>query len=141
MRVNHVGVRVSDLDASQRFYTALGFTEKMTMDVPDDPSARLLMVDTPAGLTASYLTAGSFILELIAFDHHAAGANERGMTDAGLTHISLGVDDLAAAKQAVVDNGGTVVEDSDVGVAVMVRDPDGQLLELLLSDYRPVTPD
>lgn len=138
MIVNHVGLRVSDLDRSQHFYEALGFEETLSMDVPDEPMATLVQVPTPAGLRAVYLTNGPFVLELLAFAEHAAGPNERVMTDAGLTHLSLGVEDLAAAKQAVTDAGGTVLNDTAVGVAVMVRDPDGQLLELLDVLYRPV---
>lgn len=140
MTVNHVGVRVRDLDAAQRFYEALGFAEALRMDVPDEPMGRLLRVDPPAGLAVRYLTHGTFVLELLAFSEHEPAPNERAMTDAGLTHISIGVDDLGAAKQAVVEGGGSVLEDTDVGVAVMARDPDGQLVELLDVRYRPVTP-
>ncbi len=63
------------------------------------------------------------------------------MTDIGLTHVSIGVDDLAAARTAVTEHGGEVLDDTDIGMAVMVRDPDGQLLELLHVDHRPVSPD
>lgn len=139
MSVNHVGLRVTDLDRSQRFYEALGFTVEVSMDVPDEPTTRLLGVPAPVGLRAVYLSDGSFVLELLAFSGHQAAPNDRVMTDAGLTHLSLGVDDVAAATEVVVANGGAVVDGSDVGVAVMVRDPDGQLLELLDVRYRPVT--
>ena len=140
MIVNHVGLRVSDLDRASRFYQALGFTESLAMDLPDEPAHRLLRVSAPAGLRAVYLTNGAFVLELLGFEHHPADPVDRAMTDTGLTHLSIGVDDMAAAKAAVVDAGGEVLDDSDVGVAVMVRDPDGQLLELLDVAYRPVTP-
>ncbi len=141
MIVNHVGLRVSDLDRSTRFYEALGFTEAKAMDVPDEATHRLLSVAPPVGLRAVYLTNGSFVLELLGFEHHPAGPVDRAMTDTGLTHLSLGVDDVAAAKATVTAHGGKVLDDSDVGVAVMVRDPDGQLVELLDLDYRPVTVD
>jgi predicted enzyme related to lactoylglutathione lyase len=51
------------------------------------------------------------------------------------------VDDVAAAGALVTEHGGEVLDDTDVGVAVMVRDPDGQLIELVDIAYRPVTPD
>lgn len=140
MIVNHVGLRVSDLARSTRFYEALGFVESLSMDVPDDPAHRLVQVTPPVGLRAVYLTCGSFVLELLGFAHHPAGPVDRAMTDTGLTHMSIGVDDVATAKALVVDNGGVVVEGSDIGVAVMVRDPDGQLIELLDVAYRPVNP-
>ena len=141
MIVNHVGLRVADLARSERFYEALGFRRRRTLDIPDEVTQRLLRTPPPAGLRASYLTSGSFVLELIGFEHHDAAPADRSMTDTGLTHLSLGVEDLAAAKALVAEHGGEVLDDTDLGMAVMVRDPDGQLLELLHVDHRPVTPD
>ena len=45
--------------------------------------------------------------------------------------------DLDAAITTVVDHGGEVLEDTNVGVAVFVRDPDGQLIELLTGWTKP----
>jgi catechol 2,3-dioxygenase-like lactoylglutathione lyase family enzyme len=53
------------------------------------------------------------------------------MDEPGLTHLSLSVDDLRAAVDRVEELGGEVLRDTDLGVAVFVRDPDGQLVELL----------
>ena len=141
MIVNHVGLCVRDLDTSARFYEALGFENALDMEVPDHPAHRLLRLPAPVGLRAVYLTNGSFVLELLAFAGHPPTPRpDRTMTDVGLTHLSIGVDDLEAAKDAVAAAGGAVLDDTDVGVAVMVRDPDGQLIELLDVRYRPVTP-
>ena len=102
------------------------------MAVPDQPADRLLRLPAPVGLRAVYLTNGSFVLELLAFAGHPPTPRpDRTMSDVGLTHLSIGVDDLEAAKDAVAAAGGAVLDDTDVGVAVMVRDPDGQFLELL----------
>ncbi len=139
--VNHVGLRVADLALSTRFYESLGFRQAMAMDVPDEPTNRLIRVPPPVGLRAVYLTNGPFVLELLGFSHHPASPADRAMTESGLTHLSLGVDDLAEAKERVDENGGEVLVDTDVGIAVMVRDPDGQLIELLDAAYRPVSPD
>ena len=140
MIVNHVGLRVLDLDRSTRFYEALGFRPALTADIPDGPSARLLRLDEPVGLRASYLVNDGFVLELLAYAHHAGAPVERSMAETGLTHLSLGITDLAEAKALVEELGGEVLDDTDLGVACMVRDPDGQLLELLHVDARPVTP-
>jgi catechol 2,3-dioxygenase-like lactoylglutathione lyase family enzyme len=133
--VNHLGLCVSDLERSRRFYVgALGFTEVRTLRPPDDVCATLLRVERPVGLTAVYLTRGEFVLELLHYDRPGnPPSRERPMTEPGLTHLSLTTDDLAATRVVIAELGGTVLDDTDVGVAVMVRDPDGQLLELLAS--------
>jgi predicted enzyme related to lactoylglutathione lyase len=53
------------------------------------------------------------------------------MPEPGLTHLSVNTDDLEAALARVAAHGGEVLTATHVGVAVMVRDPDGQLLELI----------
>ena len=85
------------------------------------------------GLRAVYLLLDGFVLELIAFEREGnEPARDRSFTEPGLTHLSIGVDDLAAACERVRAHGGEVLADTELaGLAVMVRDPDGQLLELL----------
>ncbi len=133
--VTHVGLCVADLDRSRRFYVeALGFAEARSLQPPDGVCSTLLRVPLPVGLTAVYLTRGEFVLELLHFDRPGnPTARDRPMTEPGLTHLSLTTDDLPATLAAVAAAGGEVLADTDVGVAVMVRDPDGQLLELLAS--------
>ena len=47
------------------------------------------------------------------------------------------MDDIPATCALVTEHGGEVLTDTDVGgLAIMVRDPDGQLLELLPMSYR-----
>ena len=53
------------------------------------------------------------------------------MIEPGLTHVSVGVDDLDAACAAVVAHGGTVFAESRLDTAVFVADPEGQVIELL----------
>ena len=133
--VNHVGLAVADLERSRRFYVgALGFTEVRTLQPPDGVCSTLLRVPPPVGLTAVYLTRGDFTLELLHYERPGnPAARDRPMTEPGLTHLSMTTDDLAGTLAAVTECGGDVLADTDVGVAVMVRDPDGQLLELLAS--------
>ncbi len=99
-------------------------------------------MEPPLGVTASYLTLDGFVLELIHYS--AEGAvheyRPRTMADPGLTHISISVDDVRAAAAKVVEHGGEIIEESDVGLALFVRDPDGQLVELLPADYRDRLP-
>ena len=142
--VNHVGLCVGDLDRARRFYEALGFTYERELEVPDGPAAALLDVSPPVGFRAVYLRLGPCTLELLHFDRDGNPPwRERAFNEPGLTHLSVAVDDLAAAVTVVTDHGGTVVRQLGTAVA-LVRDPDGQLLELLPLSYRdglPPNPD
>jgi catechol 2,3-dioxygenase-like lactoylglutathione lyase family enzyme len=137
--VNHVGLCVTDLDRSRRFYEAvLGFTHQRDLEVPDVAASRLLQVPAPVGCTAVYLEREGFVLELLHFDREGnAPRRERSFTEPGLTHISFSVDDIPAACMLVTEHGGEVLTDTDMGgLAINVRDPDGQLIELLPMSYR-----
>jgi lactoylglutathione lyase len=141
--VNHVGLCVTDLDRSRRFYEQVfGFAPRNELAVPDAPASRLLGVPEPVGLTAVYLVRDGFVLELLHFDRDGNDPRRaRSFTEPGLTHLSFTVPDLPAARAAVLAAGGEVLDGTDVGGrAVMVRDPDGQLLELLAADTGPDPP-
>jgi catechol 2,3-dioxygenase-like lactoylglutathione lyase family enzyme len=131
---NHVGHCVADLERSRRFYEeVLGFTHLYDLPVPDAPASQLLRVPAPVGMTAVYLGLDGFTLELLRFDREGNDPQrERSFTEPGLTHLSFTVADIPATCAKVREHGGEVLEDTDVGGrAIMVRDPDGQLLELL----------
>jgi catechol 2,3-dioxygenase-like lactoylglutathione lyase family enzyme len=138
-RFNHVGQCVTDLERSKRFYVeAFGFVVEREIQPPDEGSAQLMSLTPPVGLTAAYLLRDGLVLELL---HYAAAEQTqpfrpRSMNEPGLTHISLAVDDIAASCARVVELGGEVIDSSNIGAAVFVRDPDGQLVELLPMAYR-----
>ena len=65
----------------------------------------------------------------------------RVMNDLGLTHLSVAVDDIAATLEKVGTHGGEILEDTDMGGrAIMIRDPDGQLIELTTFGFRAMRP-
>jgi catechol 2,3-dioxygenase-like lactoylglutathione lyase family enzyme len=136
---NHVGQCVTDLDRSKRFYCELfGFTLERELNPPDESSAQLMSLAPPLAMTAAYLVRDGLVLELLHFA--APGRTEpfraRTMNEPGLTHLSLSVDDIDEVCARVPGYGGEVVASSNIGAAVFVRDPDGQLLELLPMAYR-----
>jgi lactoylglutathione lyase len=136
---NHVGQCVTDLERSKRFYCELlGFSFDREINPPDELSAKLMGLEPPLAMTAAYLVRDGLVLELL---HYAAAGQTRPtrartMNEPGLTHISLSVDDLDGTLARVPDFGGEVIADSNIGAGVFVRDPDGQLVELLSMAYR-----
>jgi catechol 2,3-dioxygenase-like lactoylglutathione lyase family enzyme len=136
---NHVGHCVTDLTRSRRFYEELlGFGFVREIRPPDDPSTRLTRLPAPLGMTACYLERDGLVLELLHFAGEAAAPlprRDRPMNEPGLTHLSLSCD-VPAVCTRVPEFGGEVLTDTDIGVAVFIRDPDGQLIELLPMSYR-----
>jgi lactoylglutathione lyase len=136
---NHVGHCVSDLSRSRRFYEELlGFEFLREINPPDEGTSKLTRLPEPVGMTACYLGRDGFVLELLHYGGNAAAPllpRERPMNEPGLTHISVScdVDDVLGR---VAEYGGEVLDDTNIGAAVFIRDPDGQLVELLPMSYR-----
>ena len=133
-RFNHVGHCVADLARARRFYEeALGFQHDRDLEVEGEMPARLLRLPTPLKLQAVYLVREGFTLELLHYPQPGtAVTRDRVMNEPGLTHLSLSVDDMPATLAQVRALGGQVLEDTDLGgAAVFIKDPDGQLIELL----------
>jgi lactoylglutathione lyase len=140
---NHTGQVVSDLESSKRFYQEVfGFKLWYEISPPDEATAKLTCLTPPLGVTASYMTLDGFVLELMHYSAPGATApfRERTMNEPGLTHLSISVDDVRATAERATRCGGQIVEESDIGAALFVRDPDGQLIELLPVSYRDGLP-
>jgi len=134
---NHVGQCVSDLVRSRRFYEdLLGFEFWREISPPDRASAKLLALDEPLGMTACYLRRDGLVLELLHYSDpsHRPPPVRRTMDEPGLTHISLSCDvDSVCAR--VGEFGGEVLTETDIESGIFIRDPDGQLVELLPLAY------
>jgi catechol 2,3-dioxygenase-like lactoylglutathione lyase family enzyme len=135
---NHIGLVVRNLEHSQRFYEeVLGFAAWYGDAIPDAGTSKLLGLAPPLDVRVVYLVLEGLVLELL---HYGAPGvvdtrHSRSMAETGLSHLSVSVADIRATAELAVAHGGTIVEDSDLGVALLVRDPDGQLIELLTEDY------
>ena len=137
---NHVGLCVTDTVRSRRFYEGLlGFTYWWELEPPDEGTDQLLQLSKPIGLRATYLVRDGLVLELLAYSQRALHAGpSRVMDQLGLTHLSLSVSDLGDLLAAVESYGGSVVEGTVSEQSAMIRDPDGQLLELLSDSWLAV---
>lgn len=131
---NHIGLCVSDRARSRQFYEgALDFRYWWELEPPDDGVSQLLQLPRPVGLHAVYLYRDGLVLELLEYKQMQLPPwRQRSMAELGLTHISLSVADLDDVLQKVTALGGSVIKETDSGAgAIMIRDPDGQLIELL----------
>ncbi len=137
---SHLGICVSDLGRSLRFYCdALGF-EKAESHTIGAEFARLMDLDDVA-VTSQFIRRGATAIELLAFSEPTPlGPGERRpMYQLGLTHLSFRVHDVAAVAARIVEFGGSVVESSRTVIDlagtslefVYCADPDGVRVELM----------
>lgn len=137
--MSHVGLCVSDLDRSLRFYTeGLGFEAADGFDI-DDGLAQLAEVPPPVECRAQFVTHGSLTIELLGWRHPLVeGRAPTSRHHVGLTHLSVNVDDLAAVEARLVGLGARVLEDTRTHLdipggcvdIVFLADPDGVRIEL-----------
>ncbi len=147
LRLTHIGICVSDMQRSLRFYRdLLGFRFEHELHVEGEPSDTLLRL-RDVRLHAVYLTRDGVRIELLRFaTPPAPPRRERPMHERGLTHLSFRVADLdatlaplRAAGERVLDE--TIIRIPQVGAAAcFVLDPDGQAIELVQSPGDPAAP-
>jgi lactoylglutathione lyase len=119
----HIGIRVHDLARSLAFYELLGFTKTLG-PVGPEPVA---ILDHPSGieinlvLNAPAATSPNILMDVP--DKHA-----------GITHISLLVPDLDAARATIEAAGialsGGPIQFSPTARGFFVRDPDRNVIEI-----------
>lgn len=137
---SHLGVCVSDLDRSLRFYTeGLGFEEAESWAV--GPEFGTLMEVEGVALQSRFLRREGCTIELLFYDNPGAQgpAERRPMNQLGLTHLCFKVDDVDATVARVVAAGGTVHPHTrttfpageDSMDFVYCTDPDGTRIELM----------
>ena len=118
MRMLHLGLRVTDLDRSLAFYTALGYAELGR--VPQTPFGSLTMLQLPDDPFVS--------LELV---HDPA----RPVKDIGaVNHLVIQADDLDAAIADLATRGVTAQPSTEPGPGMRtswLTDPDGYRIELV----------
>jgi catechol 2,3-dioxygenase-like lactoylglutathione lyase family enzyme len=140
-RFSHVGICVSDLERSVAFYRdGLGFSEVHRLDVTGEAPETLLGLQD-VDLDAVFLERDGVRIELLHFrwPAHRGSGEPRPMNALGLTHLSLRVDDLAAAIAAVEGVGARVLHATRTwnaelaSGAVFAVDPDGTRIELIVS--------
>ena len=120
--INHIGIRVADLDTSRRFYQQLGF-EFVAGPLGPEPVA---IMRHSCGLVINFiLNADAGITYNILMD-----VSEKYP---GYTHIALDVNDIRAVQQDIEALGILITEGPitlpDGGVMFFIRDPDRNVIE------------
>ena len=140
LSVSHIGICVSDLDASLRFYgEGLGFEVVASHEVGEE-FADLMEVDG-VSLRSRMIRRDGVTLELLDYvSPGTTGSSERRpMNQLGLTHLSLRVKDVGSVAATIESLGGTVIRATRTtfafGVASLdflyCTDPDGVRIELM----------
>jgi shikimate kinase/catechol 2,3-dioxygenase-like lactoylglutathione lyase family enzyme len=139
-RVSHVGVCVTDLERSLRFWRdGLGFTPTHAFDVGAE-FGQLMELEGVA-LRSQFLRRDGVTVELLHFTSPQAEGDgaRRPLNKPGLTHLSVRVADVDAAAARVAQTGGSVLdatrttfgEGAGLTDFVYCTDPDGTRVELM----------
>ena len=140
-RPSHLGICVSDMDRSLRFYCeGLGFETGDNYDLDSSWLAGLdtsLEVPGPVVVRSQMIRLGAMKIELLGYASPAAvGTPSAHRNQLGLTHLSFLVDDVDAHAERLVSLGGILLPDTraNLGVdLVFLADPDGVRVELMAS--------
>ena len=133
---SHVGLCVSDLDRSLRFYCeGLGFTKGDTYPI-DNTFADALEVPRDVVCTSQFIRKEGMAIELLHYESPGAdGQPSQRRNQIGLTHLSFYVGDVDQVAASLVALGGTVQDSTHTkadGIEILfLADPDGARVELM----------
>lgn len=139
---SHVGICVTDLDRSIRFYTQVfDFAQLYQLDFDDNEVAATM--EQAGKFRSAMLIRDDIRIELLQWvDVPMTGSGERKpMTELGFTHLSFRVEDVDGLTDAILSAGGALVEttrtvlgdvnDQASGRFIYLTDPDGTRIELM----------
>lgn len=148
--ISHIGVCVSDLDRSVRFYVdVLGFSQLYALDFTGDEVAATM--EQKGAFRSAMLLRSDMRLDVPT----TGPGTRKPMTEMGFTHLSFRVDDVHELSDAVRAAGGQVIDETltvlgdDAAGApaptrlLYVTDPDGTRIELMenVPDLSLMAPD
>ena len=119
-QVNHIGIRIGELERSRAFYEALGFT---FVSVAGFKNGHPVIMRHPSGI----------VLNLLGPSKDGDGSNILMDVDAkypGITHVALTVDSLEKAKAFLAEHDIEITGSFDFAsmAAVFIRDPDRNVI-------------
>jgi lactoylglutathione lyase len=121
-RINHVGIRVKDLQVTRAFYEKLGFVF-IVGPVGPEPVA---IMEHPSGINLNFILNAS-----------SQCSTNKLMDEpekfTGYTHIALEITDLDAVQKALQNMAITITEGPITvhggGTLIFIRDPDSNVIE------------
>jgi len=139
--IGHVGICVSDMDRSLRFWRdGLGFEVIREFGFRGSGWKRVLELDD-LDLQTKIMRRDHMTLELMAFTQpgHVGTPERSPMNQLGFTHLAVWVSDVEAAARLVEEYGGRVIEETRTsfdhpkltGKWMICTDPDGVRVELI----------
>ena len=142
--LSHFGLAVTNIERSRAFYEEVFGFRFDTEIVAEGPYvAKLMRLPLPCRVRAVMLVKNGITLELLGTVEPAMEPfRERVLNEPGLTHLNIRVTDLADVRSKVERWGGQVIEETILPAmedpaydayshAMYVRDPDGQLIEVV----------
>jgi lactoylglutathione lyase len=116
-RINHVALKVTDLEAAARFYeNVFGFRQART--------------GRSRGHISRHLTDGYVDLALMVYDSEEDEEAERVGEGPAIHHFGIEVEDRRSFIEKIEANGGTLLSKLDSGT-VKFRSPDGTIAEIV----------
>ena len=132
--VHHTGLTVSDLDRSVEFYTdVFGWTVEARFSVAGDAFETVVGSEGVSGRFV-HLDGGDGRIELVEYDPADSARDPPTLPQPGGTHLAVAVDDVDAFLDGLPEDTDPLSEPrtTESGTRlVFVRDPDGNLVELL----------
>ncbi len=158
---SHLGICVSDLDRSVRFYTEVLAADELVLYSLDEvmPKNYRVYLETPADTKAysKFLAIDGLLIELLYYTRggfsrgNIGSAKRRPMNQLGFTHLALRIADVTefnATLEKVEKYGGLVIKEGRIIAeefdgqpieCIFVTDPDGTRVELMrMPDHYPI---
>ena len=136
-KVSHIGICVSDIKASVRFYCeGLGFTQVMAWNIGNEVGP-IMEIEGEIILDSVMIHRDGVSIELLGYDSPKVTGEKkrRSMTQLGFTHLSLLTEDIDKTAERLVAYGGTVHPHTrtviEQGDFIYCTDPDGIRIELM----------
>lgn len=114
--LSHIGIRVRDLDRSRAFYERLGFQFEWGPAGPEPVAAMRHTSGLEINFILNAKTEGNILMDVP--EKHP-----------GYTHMALKIDSVVDT-EAALENAGIAVTGKRGSVALFIRDPDSNVIEL-----------